>query len=50
MQLWAATQSAPMSTSSSSIWPQGPLAATPDILDILGSFHDAAAAKLRPSE
>ena len=40
IQLWAATQMSTASLLSSTSLPQGPLAATPDILDLLGSMDD----------
>jgi hypothetical protein len=40
MQLWAATQTTAASLLAANAVPQGPLAATPDILDLLGSMDD----------
>lgn len=42
MQLWSATQSSTSSLLSPTTLPQSPFAATPDVLDLLGSVADAA--------
>lgn len=43
MQLWATTQSSASSLLAPNTLPQSPLAATPDVLDLLGSMKDPAA-------
>lgn len=42
MQLWAATRTSSNSSLAASLLPQSPLAATPDVLDLLGTMNDPA--------